>query len=166
MEAFACTGSSWCHRPHLRALPSSPTASLPKVLDIEAGAHFTVAIVMNVSGDGCTLDGLKTGHKCVVINPDNGLTEQDWDIPRNIDVRSAPATVRPSACCAELYPLLQTGQGFCSARGTPACGGPAPLTPEWSRGRWRGCTSGARRLTLARRPIATASRHLHVFSNS
>ena len=46
------------------------------MLDIEAGAHFTVAIVMNVSGDGCTLDGLKTGHKCVVINPDNGLTEQ------------------------------------------------------------------------------------------
>jgi len=65
------------------------------VLDIEAGAHFTVAIVMNVSGDGCTLDGLKTGHKCVVINPDNGLTEQVLTSPPLLVLSGHAASLTP-----------------------------------------------------------------------
>lgn len=59
-----------------------------KVLDIAAGAHFSVAVVMNISGEGCTEDGVVTGHKCVRMNAKNGLIEQDWDIPRNVDVLS------------------------------------------------------------------------------
>jgi len=57
-----------------------------KVLDIEAGAHFSIALVMNITGLGCTADGQQTNNKCVKVNPDNGLMEQDWDVPRNIDI--------------------------------------------------------------------------------
>lgn len=59
-----------------------------KVLDIAAGAHFSLAIVTNISGVGCTGDGLKTGHKCVTQDTWNGIITQDWDIPRNVDLLS------------------------------------------------------------------------------
>jgi hypothetical protein len=41
---------------------------------------------MNVSGPGCTENGSQTGITCVVQNVKSGLTEQDYDIPRNIDI--------------------------------------------------------------------------------
>lgn len=68
--------------------PNDPAWPWPgyKVLDIAAGAHFSLAIVINISGSGCTEDGGVTGHACVRQNVKNGLTEQDWDIPRNIDI--------------------------------------------------------------------------------
>ena len=59
-----------------------------KVLDIAAGAHFSLAVVVNISGVGCTEDGRKTGHKCVTQESWNGITTQDWDIPRNVDLIS------------------------------------------------------------------------------
>ena len=45
-----------------------------KALDIAAGAHFSLAVVVNVSGPGCTEDGLQTGVACVRQNVRNGLT--------------------------------------------------------------------------------------------
>ena len=57
-----------------------------KVLDIAAGAHFSLAIVINISGVGCTESGAVSGIACVRQNVKNGLTEQDWDVPRNIDM--------------------------------------------------------------------------------
>jgi hypothetical protein len=68
--------------------PEDPAWPWPgyKVLDIAAGAHFSLAIVMNISGPSCTERGEASGYACVRQNVKNGLTEQDWDIPRNIDI--------------------------------------------------------------------------------
>ena len=52
-----------------------------KALDIAAGAHFSLAVVMNISGPGCTEDGLQTGVACVRQNVRNGLTEQVLHLP-------------------------------------------------------------------------------------
>eukprot|EP00282_Hemiselmis_andersenii_P032523 CAMPEP_0169463874 /NCGR_PEP_ID=MMETSP1042-20121227/20348_1 /TAXON_ID=464988 /ORGANISM="Hemiselmis andersenii, Strain CCMP1180" /LENGTH=1709 /DNA_ID=CAMNT_0009576651 /DNA_START=1 /DNA_END=5130 /DNA_ORIENTATION=+ len=59
-----------------------------KVLDIAAGSHFSVAIVVNVTGEGCTLEGEQSGHRCVTQDMHNGITTQEWDIPRNVDILS------------------------------------------------------------------------------
>ena len=57
-----------------------------KALDIAAGAHFSLAIIMNISGPGCTALGFQTGIACVRQNVKTGLVEQDYDVPRNIDM--------------------------------------------------------------------------------
>ena len=68
--------------------PTNPQWPWPgfKVLDIAAGAHFSLAVVVNISGPGCSDSGQETGHRCVKQDWFNGMVLQDWDVPRNVDI--------------------------------------------------------------------------------
>uniref|UniRef100_A0A7S4PFN2 RCC1-like domain-containing protein n=1 Tax=Guillardia theta TaxID=55529 RepID=A0A7S4PFN2_GUITH len=75
-------------RANLQPQPNPP--SFPwqgyKALDVAAGSHFNIAIIVNVTGEGCTGDGVRSGYQCFSQDPVNGLVLQDWDIPRDIDI--------------------------------------------------------------------------------